>query len=133
MAYRSKAQQRRYASRHYRENSAQYKLRAKAHDRRKAKVLRRYIADYLSSHPCIGCGEADPIVLEFDHRNAAEKKFNIANAPKLGVAIDKVIAEIAKCDIRCANCHRRRTFQQRRDGEFSISDIPDDQLRLFLD
>lgn len=70
---------------------------------------RKYILNYLKTHPCIDCGETDFIVLEFDHRE--NKKYNISNL--VGRAGIKLIQEeINKCDVRCANCHRRKTAKQ---------------------
>ena len=69
--------------------------------------------DYLSTHPCIDCNESDPIVLDFDHRDSKTKKFNISRA--VGGSHrgwDLIKREIDKCDVRCANCHRRRTYKQ---------------------
>jgi len=66
------------------------------------------IAAYKVDHPCIDCGEDDPIVLDFDHRDPREKSFVLSDAPTLALAIK----EIEKCDIRCANCHRRRTAKE---------------------
>lgn len=67
-----------------------------------------YILNYLKSNPCIDCGESDPIVLEFDH--ITNKKFNISEG-KL-YSIEKIREEIEKCEVRCANCHRRKTYFQ---------------------
>ena len=57
--------------------------------------------------------ETDPVVLDFDHRDEKEKKYNISEMvlrfQKAWVTIEE---EIEKCDIRCANCHRRRTAKQ---------------------
>lgn len=74
-------------------------------------ALRKYIWNYKLGHPCATCGEADPIVLEFDHRDRKQKLFAISRMRFR--TIEKLKAEIAKCDVRCANCHRRRTFIQR--------------------
>lgn len=65
---------------------------------------------YKATHPCVGCGERDPIVLDFDHREQSEKLFQIADGMRYAPA--KIMAEIAKCDVLCANCHRRRTAKQ---------------------
>jgi hypothetical protein len=76
--------------------------------RRSSLALERadFLIAYFSSHPCIDCGEADPIVLEFDHRG--DKSFNIAKGLR-DRSWDDLVSEIAKCDVVCANCHRRRT------------------------
>lgn len=62
-----------------------------------------------SSNGCIDCGERDPIVLDFDHKNGITKLFTISSARAKLLSLEKIKAEIAKCDIRCSNCHRRRT------------------------
>lgn len=55
---------------------------------------------------CIDCGYARAIAaLEFHHRDASTKDFPIA---RFGGSIVKLMAEAAKCDLLCANCHRRR-------------------------
>ena len=56
---------------------------------------------------CMDCPETDPIVLEFHHRNPDEKLFTIGRATGTE-SVPKLLAEIEKCDVVCANCHRRR-------------------------
>ena len=70
----------------------------------------KYRYDYLSSNPCIDCGESDPIVLQFDHKDGEEKTANLANLQHQ--TIKKIQEEIDKCEVRCANCHARRTAKQ---------------------
>ncbi len=60
-------------------------------------------------HPCVDCGESDPLALEFDH--LGEKSFNIAKGLR-DHSWDTVLAEIRKCEVVCANCHRRRTARR---------------------
>lgn len=67
------------------------------------------MADYFSSHPCVDCGQDDIRCLEFDHRDAGEKLADVATLLRSRVAWSRIEAEIAKCDVRCANCHRRAT------------------------
>jgi hypothetical protein len=69
------------------------------------------IREYLTSHPCIDCGEADARVLEFDHVRG-KKDQNVAEMVRGGTAWQRIASEIAKCEVRCANCHRRRTVEQ---------------------
>ena len=81
-------------------------------DRQKARQIasRNKIHMYKSMHPCVDCGEDDPIVLDFDHKVQSEKLGQVSAMVSWGW--DKIQAEIDKCDIRCANCHRRRTAIQ---------------------
>jgi hypothetical protein len=74
---------------------------------REVKNLGRRIRDYLSDHPCVACGGSDPDVLDFDHLR--DKRANVSRLVHVAVSWDLVLAEIAKCEVRCANCHRRRT------------------------
>lgn len=71
----------------------------------------RLAYEYLLKHPCVDCGEADPIVLEFDHVRG-EKRWNIADMVRSGRKWERVLEEIEKCEVRCANCHRRITAKR---------------------
>ncbi len=64
------------------------------------------------SNPCVDCGEADLCVLEFDHRDPKTKKYGIAQILCNNHSIETLLEEMQKCDVRCANCHRRRTAKQ---------------------
>jgi len=73
---------------------------------------RQFIWDYLKEHPCIDCGETNPIVLEFDHRDSTEKNNSISRMVGSNNSIPKLEEEISKCNVRCANCHKIRTAKQ---------------------
>ena len=68
------------------------------------------LTDFLKQHPCVDCGENDIIVLEFDHR--ADKSENVSRAVSQGWSWKRIMTEINKCDVRCRNCHVRRTNKQ---------------------
>jgi hypothetical protein len=106
-----KACNRVYQKAHYAVNVSTYKERAKLwRDQRRAEIY-IWLAAYLEGHPCVDCDETDPIVLQFDHvRGEKIKDMSILMRDK--VSIDVLEAEAAKCDIRCANCHLRRTARQ---------------------
>jgi len=78
---------------------------------------RRYLKNaellckYLNDHPCIICGESDLIVLDFDHRDRSTKKHAISDLIHVW-AWENILTEIEKCDILCANCHRRKTAKE---------------------
>ena len=72
--------------------------------------LRQTIFDYLKEHPCVDCGETDPIVLEFDHLD--NKKMNVSKMVHDGFSLENIMVEISKCEVCCSNCHARRTSKQ---------------------
>lgn len=74
--------------------------------------MKKFVREYLLCHPCIDCGEGDWVVLDFDHRDASDKFANISDMVRRGFARLRIEGEIEKCDVRCANCHRRRTAAQ---------------------
>ena len=81
------------------------KNRAATLDRNRAALL-----DFLKLNPCVDCGEVDPIVLTFDHKDPSTKVRNISEMLQWGWKT--IQSEIDKCDVRCANCHMRRTANQ---------------------
>src|SRR5271169_3015483 len=62
---------------------------------------------FKSTLKCKNCPESHPACLEFHHRNPAEKEFNITQAWRLGYSWKRILKEIEKCDVLCANCHRK--------------------------
>ena len=61
---------------------------------------------------CIDCGESDPIVLDFNHRDRSKKKLQIGDCARLGWSFETIMKEAEKCDVICSNCHRKRTAKQ---------------------
>jgi len=88
---------------------ARCKARAKARGR-------AWVVAYLLEHPCVDCGEIDLKVLEFDHRDPASKAHNISRMVSNGLSLASIEREVAKCDVRCCNCHRRRTLDEGHHG-----------------
>ena len=103
--------QRAYAHQHYLRNIDRYKAKARKATRRDRMRLRQRVDDFLGTHPCIDCGESDISVLEFDHRDPAQKRMPVSRLASIA-GWTTVLMEIGKCDVRCANCHRRRTARQ---------------------
>lgn len=101
-----------YCARHYQHHAERYKNRAVCYSAVRREELHRRLFEYLAAHPCVVCGEADPLVLELDHRDDAEKLHNLSRMWYNCYSWKKIEAEIAKCNVRCANCHRRRTALQ---------------------
>lgn len=68
------------------------------------------VLEYLLLHPCVDCGEADPLVLDFDH--CGKKRYNIATMLFWESSWKTIEQEISRCKVRCANCHRRKTARE---------------------
>src|SRR5438067_7207987 len=100
-----------YGREHYARNRAKYLEKAHRSRRRVRAKNDERILSYLLAHPCVDCGETDPLVLDFDHREPATKSNEVSR-----IVYHRpwrvVLEEIEKCDVRCANCHRRKTARQ---------------------
>jgi hypothetical protein len=100
-----------YRHAHYLANRDDYIRREVARMAGYRNANRALLLAYLLDHPCVDCGEADPVVLDFDHRDPSTKRDEVARLANTK-PWPQVLAEIAKCDVRCANCHRRKTARQ---------------------
>jgi hypothetical protein len=93
----------------------------RAANQRRYVEKRRKIAA-LKSVPCADCGNRFPyFVMDFDHRDGEEKLGNISSVV-FAWSWKRLLAEIAKCDVVCANCHRIRTARR---GGWSGHDLLD--------
>jgi hypothetical protein len=99
---------------HYQAHHAYYISKARKRTKRIISEQREWIQNYLELHPCIDCGEADPCCLDFDHVRG-KKHMPISRMINLGYSWGKMEAEINKCEIRCANCHRKRHAKLRKE------------------
>lgn len=77
-----------------------------------------YLKEYLLSHPCVDCGETDIVVLEFDHLH--DKVKEVTSMAYMGLSLAKIQAEIDKCEVRCANDHRRITVKRRKEKNLML-------------
>src|SRR5206468_4163904 len=88
-----------------------YKTLTAAAARRRDATKRKnfsFIVNKMKARPCEDCGIQHPThVMDFDHRDATEKKFTVSRANSSnGVSWRALLKEVAKCDVVCANCHR---------------------------
>lgn len=82
-----------------------------SHKSKKIFKNRQFIWQYLKEHPCEHCGLNDPRVMDFDHIDQRTKTFEISYLITRG-NLETLKAEIAKCRVLCANCHRIRSGYQ---------------------
>lgn len=94
-----------YRSDHYHANKADYL----ENNQRNYHKLRQIIREH-KNVPCGDCGRSfPPVAMDFDHRNPAEKVMKVSALVYKGS--EKLLrAEIAKCDVLCAVCHRIRHY-----------------------
>ena len=103
------SEQKRKSKEHYLKYKDEYVSRSR---KRQLKLLienRIKLLDYLKDHPCVDCGESNPIMLEFDHLK--DKKYGISNMMQ-NYTWEQILQEIEKCEVVCANHHKVRTAKQ---------------------
>ena len=91
-------------------NKQRYIDQAAEQKRRVGLERTKYLIEFFKANPCTDCGESDPVVLEFDHLR--DKAFNISSHFRER-AWQSILDEMEKCEVVCANCHRRRTARRR--------------------
>jgi hypothetical protein len=96
---------------HYQRNTTYYLRKARKRNTEVKRSNQEKVLSYLAQHACMDCGEADPCCVQFDHVRGAKVR---AVSEMLGTYDWPTIEEeIAKCEVRCANCHQRKTAKQR--------------------
>ena len=95
----------------YVDNRQQHIADVQRRNRLRTQENRRRLEQHLRAHPCVDCGENDLRVLDFDHRDR-ESKRGVVSRLVFRASWVRIEQEIALCDVRCSNCHRRRTAQQ---------------------
>jgi hypothetical protein len=73
---------------------------------RKLKI-KEWFDKYKSNLKCVRCGESDPICLDFHHVDPSTKIEEVPIMVHKGCGIDRILQEIKKCIVLCANCHRK--------------------------
>lgn len=92
----------------YQNNKEHYKKLIKINKKKYTQALNDFLINYLKTHPCVDCSESDIRCLDFDHVRG-EKFKNISIMRNETYSLNKLKLEIDKCEVRCANCHRKKT------------------------
>ena len=94
---------------HYNNNRAYYlKKTHKRNNKLKSEIL-KYLKQYLLKNHCVDCGESNITVLEFDHKMERPKFKAVSSLIRARYPLEIIKEEIEKCEVRCANCHRKKT------------------------
>lgn len=103
---------REYQKGHYQSNKDTYKSKARVWDSDRKRELFLWLREYHQTHPCVDCGETDPVVLQFDHVTGVKTMGISTLVSTYKKPLHVVQIEIEKCVVRCANCHLRKTVKQ---------------------
>ena len=103
MPYKDPEKRRELSKKHYEANKTNYATN-------KAKLRKKkwaWLREYKKDKQCKECGENHPACLCFHHRDPAQKEMGIAVMVNRCFSIERILAEIAKCDVYCLNCHAK--------------------------
>jgi len=81
------------------------KVSEKAHVRKRKLKIRKWFGEYKKTLKCSKCPETHPATIDFHHKT--EKGMEISHMVAHGYSVDKINEEIKKCQVVCANCHRK--------------------------
>lgn len=72
----------------------------------------RDIIREVKNRPCADCGQSFPhYVMDLHHNDGEDKRYNVSAVWAIS-SKEKLLEEIAKCEVVCANCHRIRTHAE---------------------
>lgn len=101
-----------YRKIHYIRNRKKYIQKARKWNKKQKESIKIFLSTYLKDHPCVDCGEGDLVVLDFDHQ--FDKRMTISAMFRNSNSLEQIQREIDKCEVRCANCHRKKTALERK-------------------
>ena len=85
----------------YRKNAA----RKHEWQKQRRDEVRQWWQQLKATKQCERCDERAPECLHFHHRDPSEKDFDLGQAASAGMSRERILAEVAKCEVLCANCH----------------------------
>lgn len=94
---------------YYQENTEKHKKVIQIRNKKIIQQNRAFVLEVLLGNPC-PCGETDPAVLEFDHLR--DKEYLIGTMMRNGCSVRRILSEMEKCQVLCANCHKRKTAEE---------------------
>ena len=96
-------------TRNKRDHGTNVRRNMKGYQARAREILRK-----VKNTPCKDCHHEYPhYVMQFDHLDPALKSYDVSRMVSMGLSESALLAEIAKCEVVCANCHAIRTYKRR--------------------
>ena len=74
----------------------------------KRRLMGLWIDEIKAKRGCDKCTESNPVCLDFHHRDQHKKERKISDLINRKSSKKHILAEIEKCDLLCANCHRKQ-------------------------
>lgn len=97
----------------YAKNKATHIASVRRSRRQRQKSLRTMLRDIKVKSGCVDCGYNEHFhALDFDHLGLIPKTMNVSVMCTRGWSVKRILDEVAKCEVRCANCHRIRTWER---------------------
>lgn len=91
-------------------NDPEFKERIRQSTLEQRQRIRAKLEELRAQLECSQCGEKDPDCLDFHHRDSSGKLRNVTACQ----SYKSLQTEMTKCDVLCANCHRKLHAQERR-------------------
>ena len=110
MPYKDESERRKYQKKYHKKWYANNKVKRFAEIKKRERVIKDQFLEYKSKKKCERCEESHPRALDFHHMR--NKKLNISTMSSDGYSLKSIMAEIEKCRILCANCHRIEHYNQ---------------------
>jgi hypothetical protein len=113
MPYKDLNKQQKYQAAWYQKNKKELQKPHKRALSKHREARRQWLRSLKEDKPCTDCGKTFHFsAMGWDHLPGATKLFCISSYLKLGQSKKKVLSEIAKCELVCANCHSIRTYKR---------------------
>jgi hypothetical protein len=93
------------SKKYYKNNKEKHRKQTAERRRRVRKEISEWLSGIKAFYGCCLCGEHDPVCLDFHH--TADKEMDVSFVISMEYKREKIIAEIIKCVVICANCHRK--------------------------
>ena len=114
MPHKNSEKRREYMRGYHKKYDLEYYQEHKDRYREQKKERRKMTREWFDAEILTGlrckCGEDHWACLEFHHRDPKEKDMHVSYLRRGTYSKKRILKEIEKCDVMCANCHRKLHF-----------------------